>query len=63
MYLIAFRNPSFYRFKHQINTRLAANLYLPHSPVFFCVPHSAAVERALLIASDALAMVSANTWA
>ena len=63
MYLVAYRCPSFYRSKHQTNTRLAANLCLLHSLVFFCVPHSVAVERALLMASDAWAMVSANTWA
>lgn len=63
MYLVAHRFPSFYRFKHQINTKLVAKLYLPHSLVFFCVLHSVAVERALLMASDALVMVSANTWA
>lgn len=63
MYLMAHHCPSFHKFKHQINTGLAANLYPPHSPVFFCVPHSAAVERALLMALDALVIVSANTWA
>lgn len=63
MCLVAYRYPSFHRFKHQTNTRLAENLCLPHSLVFFCVPHSVAVERALLMASDAWGMVSANTWA